>query len=143
MLVPLEKGKGRPIFQVRCWKCGKMELIKFRIDGQKPSIIKEEGWTWDKINLWMCPACTKIATYNPDAIQELIKAAKSLATYPPVAYDHGRDQSYCVNCGTSIAVASRGDLLDESIHTEDCSWRLLKEAVANLDNEGYITEETS
>jgi len=141
MLGELEKGKMRLAYQIRCFGCGKEAHIRYNYYEKPPvdDAIYRAGWTWSSLTHWLCPACSvKVPSYNPSALRELIEVATMLTKYAPIAYDHGRDQSYCVSCGTSCRVGARNTLSDESLHAGYCPWRLLKEAIANLDNKGYV-----
>ena len=71
---------------------------------------------------------------NKSALIGLILASRSIAVRPRSRiYD---DKVNCVFCH-ALADFGSGDLQDENNHDENCPWRLLKEALANLDNEGY------
>jgi len=143
MLGELCKGEVRLAFQIRCSRCGEEGHIAYTSGEQQYAAIRASEWTWSRLTHWICPICSAKSSYNPSALSELIQAATRIVRYPPMAYDHGQDRSYCVSCGTSCPVSDRETLSDESVHTDDCAWRLLKEAVANLDNEGYVAQEDS
>ena len=73
---------------------------------------------------------------NQHALDELMKAALFISLEPPLRYIGKGLRFRCVYCHTEFD-AFYQDARDESIHAEDCPWRILKESLANLDNEGY------
>jgi len=139
MLEELERGKVRLAFQIRCFKCGQEAHIEYNRGGSYYSPNRTGGWTWSYATHWICPKCSAKPSLNPDALKELIKAANRIARYPFLRYEPIKEQHYCLMCGSR---GSKGSA-DESKHADNCMWRLLREALANLDNDGYVAQEKS
>jgi hypothetical protein len=74
---------------------------------------------------------------NEKALKELLNAAKRIAKDPWYDWSTNPDEWSCRFCGTMYSRLDEAEIEDESTHSEHCLWRRLKEALANLDNEGY------
>jgi len=139
MLEELERGELRLALQIKCFGCEKEAHIDYRREEPNYNTIRTAGWTWSYLTHWVCPECSVKPSLNPDALKELIKAANRIARYPFLRYEPIKEQHYCLMCGSR---GSKGSA-DESKHADNCMWRLLREALANLDNDGYVAQEKS
>jgi len=78
---------------------------------------------------------------NQDAFRELIEATTKLTKWPPTFQGRGSKRWYCAMCMISVPKDAELTWLgDENNHEENCSWRLAKEALENLDDPGYSTK---
>lgn len=72
---------------------------------------------------------------NEKALRIVLQYAGKKAKRPPISFAPLVGWPYCEECGARFVDVADAD--DENQHEDDCLWRLLKEALANLDNEGY------
>ena len=75
------------------------------------------------------------------AYYELVDAVEEYASYAHWYYamtDEGEECRQCIHCDAQFSMDDEEeDPDDENLHEEDCMWRRIKEAHANLTNEGY------
>ena len=78
---------------------------------------------------------------NEKALAQVLKYGMELAKSPPTYYGHnysgvaGFRPVTCWQCYADFE--DDGSASDETLHDENCSWRLFKEGIANLDNLEY------
>ena len=84
----------------------------------------------------------ELCSLNRFALAELIRWAKKI-TKDAIWYEDEHNAVHCCTC--DVDFEEFGDpaeaMEDECNHAEHCDWRNLKEALGNLDNEGYTTPE--
>ena len=71
---------------------------------------------------------------NTKALAQVLEYIKQLAEHPPLCYDDG-GHLVCWQCMAEFVDDADAD--DENQHDDRCPWRLMKEGLANLDNEGW------
>jgi len=74
--------------------------------------------------------------YNVPALLMVVKYADRM-TKEPICEATLMTDGYKFHCLCCSFRGSAEDIADECLHDHDCTWRLLKESVANVDNEGY------
>ena len=70
--------------------------------------------------------------YNVPAMLMVVKYAARITREAWYYIDPEDNETTCHFCGVTT-----DDIEDECLHDHTCLWRLLKESVANVDNEGY------